>query len=68
MIVGQNIVILNETPEGHFDYYGRCPHCGYVERVGHINAYMPRNGRGGLGKRRCSKCKTEYPMYADNTR
>ena len=68
MIIGINVVIVNEKPDGHFDYYGRCPHCGWVERSGTINHWIGSSSRGGLGSKTCSKCKTRYDMAVDNTR
>ena len=68
MIIGINVVIANEKSDNHFDYYGKCPHCGYVEKSGTKNAWVAPSSRGPLGTRTCTKCKTTYKMEAENRR
>lgn len=65
-MIGINVVIVNEKADGHFDYYGKCPHCGNVERSGTIGAWIGRSSRGGLGTRKCSKCGAKYEMSVDS--
>ncbi len=68
MLVGQNILMTNVKNDCYFDYYGKCPHCGYVEKSGTIGFYCGRGSQKGLGKRRCTKCHTQYDMAVDNRR
>ncbi len=68
MIIGINAVIVNETSDAHFDVYGKCPHCGWVERCGSRNNWCGRGSRTPLGTKTCSKCGTKYKMEADNTK
>jgi transcription elongation factor Elf1 len=67
-MIGINIVIVNEKPDFHFDYYGKCPHCGHVEASGTIGHWCGTHMRERLGTKRCSKCGTQYEMSVDNTR
>lgn len=64
MIYAEN-AIIRARDNCHCDWSGQCPRCGHVELGWTLNQYISAAGYMtslSLGRKTCSKCKTQYEI------
>ena len=68
MIYAEN-AIVRPKDDCHCDYTGQCPRCGHVEIGWTINQHIGKAGYMSslsVGRKTCSKCKTQYEIKLFN--
>ncbi len=68
MIYAENAIVRNKD-NCHCDWAGQCPRCGHVEITWTNNQYIDSGGymsSVSLGRKTCSKCRTQYEIKLFN--